>query len=71
MPIFTLGVLEEVMPMMDLVSSISEAKTAALGAQIGAAVTAKVMNTTADLQSDLLNQLLGKSGVGQKINTVA
>jgi hypothetical protein len=64
-------VLEEVMPMMDLVSSVSEAKAAQIGAQIGAAVTAKVMNTTADLQSDLLNQLLGKSGIGQKVNTVA
>jgi hypothetical protein len=57
--------------MMDLVSSISEAKAAELGVKIGAAVTAKVMNTTADLQADLLNQLLGKSGIGQKIDTVA
>ena len=56
--------------MMDLVSTISEAKTAALGAQIGAAVTAKVINTTADLQENLLNQLLEKSGIGQNLNTV-
>jgi hypothetical protein len=59
------------MPMMDLVKGISDMQTAALGAQIGAAVTTKVLNTTADLQKDLLDQLLGKSGIGQNLNVVA
>jgi hypothetical protein len=57
--------------MMDMVKGISDTTQAALGAQIGAAVLTKVMNTTSDLQSDLVNQLLGKSGIGQNINTVA
>jgi hypothetical protein len=57
--------------MMDLVSSVSEARTAAIGAEIGAAVTTKVLKTTANLQSDLLTQLLEKSGIGQNLNTVA
>lgn len=57
--------------MMDLVSSISQSQSAATGAKIGYAVAAKVMDTTANLQSDLLNQLLGKSGIGQNLNMVA
>ena len=57
--------------MMDLVSSISNAKSLAIGAEIGAAVTAKVMNTTADLQENLLTQLLEKSGIGKNLNAVA
>ncbi|GHV31642.1 hypothetical protein FACS1894167_14200 [Synergistales bacterium] len=56
--------------MTDLVSSISEAQSMAIGAQIGAAVTSKVMNTTADLALDLINQMLGKEGIGTKLNTV-
>ena len=58
------------MPMMDMVKGMSDMQTAAIGAQIGAAVAAKVINTTADLQEDLLNQLLGKSGIGQNLNVV-
>ena len=57
--------------MMDLVKGVSDMQTAAIGAQIGAAVTAKVMNTTADLQKDMLEQLLGASGIGQNLNIVA
>lgn len=57
--------------MMDLVSSISEMKAAETSMKIGAAVTTKVMNTTADLQMDMINQLLGASGIGQNLNTVA
>jgi hypothetical protein len=57
--------------MMEMVKGISDMNQAVLGAQIGAAVLTKVMNTTSDLQSDLINQLLGKSGIGQNINTVA
>ncbi len=57
--------------MMELAGNISEAQSVMLGARIGTAVTAKVMNTTADLQSDLLNQLLSKSGIGQNLNAVA
>ena len=57
--------------MMDLVKGVSDMQTAAIGAQIGAAVTAKVMNTTADLQENLLEQLLGASGIGQNLNIVA
>jgi len=56
--------------MMDMVKAASDMQTAAIGAQIGAAVTAKVMNTTADLQKDLVDQLLGKSGIGQNLNLV-
>ncbi|MDR1966983.1 MAG: hypothetical protein LBQ36_09755 [Synergistaceae bacterium] len=57
--------------MMDLVKGVSEMQSAALGAQIGAAVTTKVLNATADLSKDLLDQLLGKSGIGQNLNIVA
>ena len=57
--------------MMELVKGISDMQTAAIGAQIGAAVTAKVINTTADLQQDLIEQLLGKSGIGRNLNVVA
>jgi hypothetical protein len=64
-------VQEEVMPMMELVKSVSDVQTAAIGAQIGAAVTAKVMNTTADLQQNLIDQLLGQLGIGQNLNMVA
>jgi hypothetical protein len=59
------------MPMMDLVKGISDMQSAALGARIDAAVTTKVLNTTADLQLDLIDQLLGKSGIGQNLNVVA
>ncbi|MDR3076715.1 MAG: hypothetical protein LBU26_05395 [Synergistaceae bacterium] len=57
--------------MMDMIKGVSEMQSAAIGAQIGAAVTTKVLNTTADLQKDLLDQLLGKSGIGQNLNVVA
>ncbi|MDR1915314.1 MAG: hypothetical protein LBQ58_01915 [Synergistaceae bacterium] len=57
--------------MMDMVSSVSEAQTAAIGAQIGAAVTGKVFKATSNLQADLLSQLLEKSGIGQNLNMVA
>ena len=57
--------------MMEMVKSVSDMQTAAIGAQIGAAVTAKVINTTADLQQNLIDQLLGKSGIGQNLNVVA
>jgi hypothetical protein len=57
--------------MMEMVKGVSDMQTAAIGAQIGAAVTAKVFNTTADLQKDLLEQLLGKAGIGQNLNAVA
>jgi len=56
--------------MMEMVKGASDMQSAAIGAQIGAAVTAKVMNTTADLQKDLMEQLLGKSGIGQNLNMV-
>jgi hypothetical protein len=57
--------------MMDMIKGVSGMQQAALGAQIGAAVMTKVLDTTADLQSDLINQLLGKSGIGQNLNVVA
>ena len=57
--------------MMDMIKGVSDMQSAAIGAQIGAAVTTKVLNTTADLQKDLLDQLLGKSGIGQNLNVVA
>jgi hypothetical protein len=57
--------------MMDMVKGISDTQTAAIGAQIGAAVLTKTLNTTADLQKDLLEQLLGKAGIGQSLNIVA
>lgn len=57
--------------MMDMVKGVSDMQSAAIGAQIGAAVTTKVLNTTADLQKDLIDQLLGKSGIGQNLNIVA
>ena len=57
--------------MMEMVKAVSDMQTAAIGAQIGAAVLAKVMNTTADLEKDLLEQLLGKEGIGQNLNIVA
>jgi hypothetical protein len=59
------------MPMMDLVKGVSDMQSAAIGAQIGAAVMAKTLNTTADLQKDLVEQLLGKAGIGQTLNIVA
>jgi hypothetical protein len=57
--------------MMDMIKGASELKSAAIGTQIGAAVAAKVLNTTADLQENLLDQLLGKAGIGQNLNIVA
>ena len=57
--------------MMEMVKGVSDMQSAAIGAQIGAAVAAKVMNTTADLQKDLVDQLLGLSGIGQNLNIVA
>ena len=57
--------------MMDMVKGASELQSAAIGAQIGAAVAAKVLDTTADLQQNLLDQLLGKAGIGQNLNLVA
>ena len=59
------------MPMMEMVKGVSDMQSAAIGAQIGAAVAAKVINTTADLQQNLIDQLLGKSGIGQNLNVVA
>ena len=56
---------------MDMVSSISEMKATETATKIGAAVTKKVMDTTANLQMDLINQLLGQSGIGNNLNTVA
>ena len=56
--------------MMEMTKGVSDMQSAAIGAQIGAAVAAKVMNTTADLQKDLVDQLLGKSGIGQNLNMV-
>ena len=56
---------------MGLVSSISEMKAMDTSMKIGAAVTKKVMDTTASLQEDMINQLLGASGIGQNLNTVA
>ncbi len=57
--------------MMDLVSSISESQAAVTQTKIQFAVAAKVMDTTANLQEDLINQLFAKSGIGQNLNTVA
>jgi len=54
--------------MMEMVKGISDMQSSAIGAQIGAAVTAKVMNTTADLQKNLIDQLLGLEGIGQNLN---
>jgi hypothetical protein len=59
------------MPLMDMISSVSESQAAATKVQIGTAVMAKVLDTTAQLQEDLVNQLLGKSGIGNNLNTVA
>ena len=56
---------------MDLVSSISSAQQAATQTQIGYAVAAKVMDSTSALQADLINQMLGKMGIGGNLNTVA
>ncbi|MDR0654037.1 MAG: hypothetical protein LBG12_12140 [Synergistaceae bacterium] len=56
--------------MMDMIKGVSEFKSAAVGAQIGAAVATKVLDTTAELQKDLLDQLLAKSGIGQNLNLV-
>ena len=56
--------------MMEMVKGASDMQSAAIGAQIGAAVFAKVINTTADLQQNLVDQLLGKSGIGQNLNIV-
>jgi hypothetical protein len=57
--------------MMEMVKGVSEMQSAALGAQIGAAVATKVLDTTAELSRDLLDQLLGKSGIGKNLNVVA
>jgi hypothetical protein len=57
--------------MMDMIKGVSDMQTAAIGTQIGAAVMAKTLNTTADLQKDLVDQLLGKSGIGRTLNIVA
>ena len=57
--------------MMDMIKGASEFQSAAIGTQIGAAVAAKVLDTTADLQQNLLDQLLGKAGIGQNLNLVA
>ena len=57
--------------MMDLVSTISQAQAADTQTKIKFAVAAKVMDTTANLQEDLINQLFAKSGIGQNLNTVA
>ena len=57
--------------MMDMVKGISDVQSAAIGTQIGAAVMTKTLNTTAELQKDLVEQLLGKSGIGQTLNIVA
>jgi hypothetical protein len=57
--------------MMDMVKGVSDMQTAAIGAQISAAVMAKTLNTTADLQKDLVDQLLSKSGIGRTLNIVA
>jgi hypothetical protein len=59
------------MPMTDMIKGVSEFQSAAIGSQIGAAVATKVLDTTADLQKDLLDQLLGKAGIGQNLNIVA
>jgi hypothetical protein len=72
-PIYKYGALREVMPGMDmsLLSSINESQQAATNVRIGTAVMAKVLNTTSDLQMDMVNKLLGESGIGQNINIVA
>lgn len=53
---------------MSLVSSISEMQQADTSAKIGAAVAKKVMDTTSELQKDLINQMMG---IGQNLNIVA
>lgn len=53
---------------MSLVSAISEMKQADTSMKVGAAVAKKVMDTTSDLQLDLINQMMG---IGQNLNIVA
>jgi hypothetical protein len=57
--------------MMDMIKGVSEMQSAAIGAQIGAAVATKVLDTTSELSKDLIDQLLGKSGIGRNLNLVA
>lgn len=56
---------------MNMVSSIQDFQAAKCGAEIQYAVAAKVMKTTSHLQEELVNQLLGKSGIGNNLNIQA
>lgn len=53
---------------MDMISSVQNFETARSSAEIQYAVAAKIMKTTSQLQEDLVNQLLGKSGIGNNLN---
>jgi hypothetical protein len=55
---------------MSLVSAVSDAQTATIGARIGYAVTDKIMETTADLQRNMIDKLLGSVGIGNNLNVV-
>lgn len=57
--------------MMDLVSSISGAQQAETSTQVAYAVAAKVLDTTSTLQTDLIDKMLGKMGIGSNLNMVA
>ncbi len=56
---------------MDMISSVQNFETARSSAEIQYAVAAKIMKTTSQLQEDLVNQLLGKSGIGNNLNQIA
>lgn len=57
--------------MMGLISDVTQMQTAAVGAQIQAAVTNKVLDTTTELQQDMIQQLFAASGIGGKVNLEA
>jgi len=56
---------------MELIGGISAMKQAETSTKIAYAVAEKVMDTTSALQTDLINQMFEKMGIGGNFNEVA
>ena len=53
---------------MDRVAGVQQSMAAAQQVNIQYAVASKILKTSADLQKDMLGQLLGSMGIGNNLN---
>ncbi|WP_198004018.1 hypothetical protein [Aminomonas paucivorans] len=54
--------------LVDLVAGVQQSVAAAQQVNIQYAVASKILKTSADLQKDMLGQLLGSMGIGNNLN---